>query len=404
MILSHLYNPKLTAFLTFVWKLTYKLKDMQYLLKDKKVAIIGGGPVGLTMARLLQQKEVNVAVYERDFDAQTRIWGGTLDLHKGSGQEAIKKAGLLENYYTTAIPMGIIFADRQGNTLHIRKPTPENRYDNPEINRNQLRKILLESLASDTVIWNRKLTNLTEHNGKWLLQFENQPDATADLVIVANGGMSKVRNYVTDAEIEETGSFIIQGDVPQPEINSPQMYGLCDGSRLMTSNQGSLFVANPYNNGSLTYGLIIQKPQEWDQGHALDFQDKESVIQFLSERLPDWGKPYQEVFQATSFFVGLPTRKLPLKQWKDSRPLPITLIGDAAHLMPPFAGQGVNIGLVDALTLSENLTEGSFETAEAAIKDYEQKMIKYAAEAQQESAVNEAEMRDPDFSFLQLFE
>lgn len=403
MILSHLYNPKLTAFLTFVWKLTYKLKDMQYLLKDKKVAIIGGGPVGLTMARLLQQKEVNVAVYERDFDAQTRIWGGTLDLHKGSGQEAIKKAGLLENYYTTAIPMGIIFADQQGNTLHTRKPTPENRYDNPEINRNQLRKILLESLAPDTVIWNRKLTNLTEHNGKWLLQFENQSDATADLVIVANGGMSKVRNYVTDAEIEETGSFIIQGDVPQPEINSPQMYGLCDGSRLMTSNQGSLFVANPYNNGSLTYGLIIQKPQEWDQGHALDFQDKESVIQFLSERLPDWGKPYQEVFQATSFFVGLPTRKLPLKQWKDSRPLPITLIGDAAHLMPPFAGQGVNIGLVDALTLSENLTEGSFETAEAAIKDYEQKMIKYAAEAQQESAVNEAEMRDPDFSFLQLF-
>lgn len=404
MILSHLYNPKLNAFLTFVWKLTYKLKDMQYLLKDKKVAIIGGGPVGLTMARLLQQKEVNVTVYERDFDAQTRIWGGTLDLHKGSGQEAIKKAGLLENYYTTAIPMGIIFADQQGNTLHTRKPTPENRYDNPEINRNQLRKILLESLVPDTVIWNRKLTNLTEHNGKWLLQFENQPDATADLVIVANGGMSKVRNYVTDAEIEETGSFIIQGDVPQPEINSPQMYGLCDGSRLMTSNQGSLFVVNPYNNGSLTYGLIIQKPQEWDQGHALDFQDKESVIQFLSERLPDWGKPYQEVFQATSFFVGLPTRKLPLKQWKDSRPLPITLIGDTAHLMPPFAGQGVNIGLVDALTLSENLTEGSFETVEAAIKDYELKMIKYAAEAQQESAVNEAEMRDPDFSFLQLFE
>lgn len=404
MILSHLYNPKLTAFLTFVWKLTYKLKDMQYLLKDKKVAIIGGGPVGLTMARLLQQKEVNVAVYERDFDAQTRIWGGTLDLHKGSGQEAIKKAGLLQNYYTTAIPMGIIFADQQGNTLYTRKPTPENRYDNPEINRNQLRKILLESLVPDTVIWNRKLTNLTEHNGKWLLQFENQPDATADLVIVANGGMSKVRNYVTDAEIEETGSFIIQGDVPQPEINSPQMYGLCDGSRLMTSNQGSLFVANPYNNGSLTYGLIIQKPQEWDQGNALDFQDKESVIQFLSERLPDWGKPYQEVFQATSFFVGLPTRKLPLKQWKDSRPLPITLIGDAAHLMPPFAGQGVNIGLVDTLTLSENLTEGSFETVEAAIKDYELKMIKYAAEAQQESAVNEAEMRDPDFSFLQLFE
>lgn len=376
---------------------------MQYLLKDKKVAIIGGGPVGLTIARLLQQKDVNVTVYERDFDAQTRIWGGTLDLHKGSGQEALKKAGLLENYYTTAIPMGIIFADEQGNTLHTRKPTPENQYDNPEINRNQLRKILLESLTPDTVAWNRKLTHLKEHNGEWLLQFENQPDATADFVIVANGGMSKARNYVTDTEIEETGSFIIQGDIPQPEINCPEMYQLCDGSRLMTSDQGSLFVANPYNNGSLTYGLIIQKPEEWDH-HALDFQNKETVIQFLSERLPGWGRPYQEVFQATSFFVGLPTRKLPLKPWKSNRPLPITLIGDTAHLMPPFAGQGVNIGLVDALTLSENLTDSNFETLDDAIRDYEQKMMVYAAEAQQESATNEAEMHDPDFSFLQFFE
>ncbi|ASK29300.1 tetracycline resistance protein [Chryseobacterium sp. T16E-39] len=377
---------------------------MQYLLQDKRVAIIGGGPVGLTMAKLLQQKGVDVTVYERDYDAQTRIWGGTLDLHKISGQKSLEKAGLLENYYATAIPMGIIFADEQGNTLHTRKPTPENRHDNPEINRNQLRKILLDSLAPDTVVWNRKLTNLEEHNGEWVLQFDNQSDATADFVIVANGGMSKVRSYVTDTEIEETGSFIIQGDIPQPEINCPEMYHLCDGSRLMTSSHGNLFVANPYNNGSLTYGLIIQKPEEWDHDHALDFQDKESVIEFLSNRLANWGKPFQQVFQSTSFFVGLPTRKLPLHPWKQNRPLPITLIGDAAHLMPPFAGQGVNIGLVDTLTLSENLTEGKFDTIDAAIKDYEDKMMAYASEAQQESATNEAEMHDPEFSFLQFFE
>lgn len=378
---------------------------MQYLLKDKKVAIIGAGPVGLTMAKLLQQKGVEVTVYERDFDAQTRIWGGTLDLHKISGQQALKKAGLLENYYAEAIPMGINFADKEGNVLHTRKPTPENQHDNPEINRNHLRKILLDSLTANTVVWDRKLTDLTEQNGKWRLQFENQPDATADFVIVANGGMSKIRSYVTDAEIEDTGSFIIQGDVPQPELNCPEAYQLCDGSRLMTTDNGSLFVANPYNNGALTYGLIIQKPEEWNHGKTLDFHNKENVIEFLSNRLSDWSEPFQQVFRATSFFVGLPTRKLPLDQpWKSDRPLPITLIGDAAHLMPPFAGQGVNIGLVDALTLSENLTEGEFESIEAAIKDYEDRMMVYATDAQLESATNEVEMRDPGFSFLQFFE
>jgi 2-polyprenyl-6-methoxyphenol hydroxylase-like FAD-dependent oxidoreductase len=80
------------------------------LLKNKKVAILGAGPVGLTMAKLLQQTGVDVTVFERDRDPQTRIWGGTLDLHESSGQEAMKEAGLLERYYAMAIPMARCFS------------------------------------------------------------------------------------------------------------------------------------------------------------------------------------------------------------------------------------------------------------------------------------------------------
>src|SRR4051812_46870942 len=183
-----------------------------HLLKNKKIAIIGAGPVGLTMAKLLQQIEIDVTVYERDKDAQTRIWGGTLDLHKGSGQEAMRKAGLLEQYYTIAGPMGRTVSDEQGTVLFSKKPTLEERYDNPEINRNDLRQLLLNSLTSETVTWGRKLTSLGEQNGKWLLHFEddsnsNQGYITADFVIGANGGMSTVRKYVTDAEVESTGTF-----------------------------------------------------------------------------------------------------------------------------------------------------------------------------------------------------
>jgi tetracycline resistance monooxygenase len=373
------------------------------LLKNKKIAIIGAGPVGLTMAKLVQQEGVDVTVYERDKDPQARIWGGTLDLHKGSGQEAMQKAGLLEHYYAQSLPMGVIFADEHGTVLSTKEVVPENQYDNPEINRNDLRKILLDSLKNDTVVWDRKLVGLEAKAGKWLLQFENGPDATADLVIVANGGMSKVRRYVTDTEVEDTGTFIIQGDVPQPEIACPKFYSLCDGHRLMTAHNGNLLVANPYNSGALTYGVIFKRPEEWSHDNGLDFQDTERIRAALSERFSNWDSRYHQLFQATSFFVGLSTRKLPLGgPWKTDRPLPITLIGDAAHLMPPFAGQGVNTGLVDALTLSESLTNGKHETIQAAISDYEQKMIAYAAEAQRESSQNEIEMRNPDFSFQQF--
>ncbi|SHL70338.1 FAD-dependent oxidoreductase [Chryseobacterium polytrichastri] len=374
------------------------------LLKNKEIAIIGAGPAGLTLAKLLQQEGADVKVYERDQDSQTRIWGGTLDLHKGSGQDAMKKAGLLESYYARAVPMGRTIADEKGKVLFIKNQTPESHYDNPEINRNDLRQLLLDSLAPNTVIWDRKFTDLEKTDEKWILHFENNIIATADFVIGANGGMSKARKHITDAEVEYTGTFIIQGEVFQPERQYPDFFQLCDNNILMTANQGINVIANPNNNGALTYNVTFRKPEEWINENKLDFQNTESMATFLSDMLADWGECYHQLFRSTSFFVGLPTRKISVEDpWKNNRPLPITLIGDAAHVMPPFAGQGANTALLDALILSENLTNGTFGTIEDAINDYEQQMKVYVSEAQLETSKNEIAMHQPGFSFQKRF-
>lgn len=356
-----------------------------------KIAILGAGPVGLTMATLLQQRGMDVTVYERDKDPQARIWGGTLDLHTHTGQRAMSKAGLLDRYFDLAHPMGRTLTDEQANVIFSVKP----HYDAPEINRNDLRKLLLDSLKRDTVIWDRKFTHLEAGT----LYFDNGTTATADMVIVANGGMSNARRYMTDAVVESTGTYIIQGEVYQPELKCKAFYDLCDHDILMTAAQGKQIVANPRNNGALTYNVICRDVPE------PDFQNTERVIEFLSGLFAHWHPCYQELFQATSFFAGLPARKISLEiPWKADRPLPMTLIGDAAHLMPPFAGQGVNTGLMDALILSENLTNGKFPGIEAAIADYERQMFVYATAAQAETHQNELAMRDPGFSFKKRFE
>lgn len=369
------------------------------LLTNKRIAIIGAGPVGLTMARLLQQKGVDVTVYERDQNPEARIWGGTLDLHKGSGQNAMQKAGLLQKYYDKAIPMGRIMADFQGNIVFSKEISAEEIYDGPEINRNDLRTLLIHSLEKDTVIWDRKLIDIEPQNEEWLLHFENGNTASADFVIGANGGMTAIRKYLTNAEVELTGTYMIQGEVAKPQINNPEFYQFCDGKILMTSHNGCSLVANPKNNNALSYNVIFKMPENIN----LDFRNTESITQFLLNTFSNWGEIYKDLFSSTSFYAGLPTKKISVEEpWKNNRPLPLTLIGDAAHLMPPFAGQGANIGLLDALILSENLLDGNFKTIEHAIQNYEERMFVYAQEAQNETRANEIEMHKSDFSFLRF--
>ncbi|NML65187.1 FAD-dependent monooxygenase [Hymenobacter sp. RP-2-7] len=371
------------------------------LLQDKTVAILGAGPVGLTMARLLQQQGVAVTVYERDASAQARVWGGTLDLHQETGQPALRAAGLLADYFAQARPIGRTLVDAQ---CRVQLTTPPNTAT-PEINRYALRQLLLGSLAPGTVQWGHKFTRLESRAGNWQLHFEGGPEATADVVIGANGGLSQARHFVTDAQAAYTGTFIVQGEVTEPARACPNFYQRCGGNILMYAHQGRTLVAHPDNNGALTYNVSFRQPADWLRDSAPDFGQPAQARAFLAALFADGPACFQELFAASTFFVGLPARQLSLAQpWHAARPALITLIGDAAHVMPPFAGEGANTGLRDARLLADNLTRpGAFVSLEAAIADYEQQMRTYAQAAQAQTSRNELAMHQPDFSFLARF-
>lgn len=351
------------------------------LIKNKKIAIIGGGPVGLTTARILQINGANVSVYERDLNAQARTSGGTLDIHLHSGQKAIEKADLMKEFYHYARPTGEKMADMFGNITSDEMPDETNAYSRPEIDRNDLRKIMLENLKENTVVWDSQLTDIEKQGEQYHLEFKNGTKITADFVIVANGGRSNARKFVTDKEPQLSGTYIIQGEITNPEKDYPEFKPKYGNGNVMAMGEQKMFYTHTLRDGSVHFGVSFKADENWISNHGIDFDDNTSVIDFLNKTFENWGQDYKNFFAASTDFSGLPLRLFSLEEpWKKHSN--ITLIGDAGHLMPPFAGEGVNMGLMDAYQLTENLTNGEFETLQDAIDDYEQKMFDYALEAQ----------------------
>jgi 2-polyprenyl-6-methoxyphenol hydroxylase-like FAD-dependent oxidoreductase len=70
----------------------------------KRIAIVGGGPGGLTLARLLQQSGAQVSMYARDQSRSARVQGSALDLHENSGLAALETAGLIDAFWANHRP------------------------------------------------------------------------------------------------------------------------------------------------------------------------------------------------------------------------------------------------------------------------------------------------------------
>ncbi|MGI4755601.1 MAG: FAD-dependent oxidoreductase [Janthinobacterium lividum] len=204
-------------------------------VEGKKIAIVGGGPGGLTLARLLQQSGAQVAVYERDQSRSARVQGSALDLHKDSGLAALEAAGLMDGFWANHRPDldRLLLTDAHGRILHDQPRQMSGTGKRPEIERGPSRDLLLDSLQPATVEWDCKLDSAEMQKHQVLLRFSGGKTELAGIAIGSDGANSRLRELVTPIRPEYVGVSLVEALVPAAKQTIPELWDLLGGSALI---------------------------------------------------------------------------------------------------------------------------------------------------------------------------
>ncbi|MFI8984064.1 FAD-dependent oxidoreductase [Streptomyces antimycoticus] len=339
-----------------------------------RISVIGAGPGGLTCARILQQRGIAVTVYDRDSGPGARNQGGTLDLHADNGQIALREAGLLDEFFKLARPEGqeMRKMDSSGTVTFHHVPETDELFK-PEIDRGQLRTLLLDSLHPGTVHWGHALDAVSgPADGPRQLSFADGTTIETDLVIGADGASSRVRPAVSPAVPEYTGVSFLEAWFSDVENRHPDLAELVgSGSAGAADGDRGLFAQR--NSGDHIRVYVIRRaPVDWLARSGLTTDDTDGIRALLLEEYAHWSPRMRQMITTNDGpYVDRPLFALPVPHTWDHNPT-VTLLGDAAHLMPPL-GVGVNLAMLDASELALALADAA--TVDDAIRVYEKTML-----------------------------
>ncbi|MFD7663802.1 FAD-dependent oxidoreductase [Streptomyces sp. NPDC059788] len=350
------------------------------------IAIVGGGLGGLTLARVLHVHGIDAAVYEREADRHTRTQGGMLDIHEDSGQAALREAGLYDRFRTLIHPGGeaLRVVDPQG-TVRLEE-ADEGDGTRPEVDRGQLRDLLLDSLPEDTVRWGGKVTGARPlDGGRHEVTLADGTAFTTDLLVGGDGAWSRIRPLVSPATPAYTGISFVETDLLDAGTRHPDSAALIGGGFFFCLGDEKGILAHSESDGSLHVYTALKTAPDWIDtidftGAGTDLAKKAVLAHFEG-----WHPGLRALIaDADGALVPRRIHALPVGHRWDRVP-GVTLLGDAAHLMSPFAGEGANLAMLDGAELGRALAAHPGDT-EAALTVYEQALFPRGEAAAAESA------------------
>ena len=351
-----------------------------------RIAIVGGGPGGLTLALLLHRHGVACTVFERDRHASERPQGGTLDLHEGSGLLALEHASLMDAFRTHARyeDQGTRQYDKQGRLLFDHDPGADG--ERPEIDRSALRAMLLDALPHDTVRWDRNLREVVDHgDGRWNLVFDDGVEGPFDLVVGADGSWSRVRSLLSPYKPQHSGVCFIEFGIDDVDRAHPALAALVGRGKMGVDGDGKGLIVQRNGDSHFRGYAIFRVPVGWAE-KRFDLSSPHAVRDGLVREFAGYDEVFLDLFRASGDrFAVLPIHALPVGHcWPHRKGL--TLLGDAAHVMSPFGGEGVNNAMLDALELSRALM-GNIDL-DNAVAAYETAMFVRVVPSAEDAAIS----------------
>jgi 2-polyprenyl-6-methoxyphenol hydroxylase-like FAD-dependent oxidoreductase len=333
-----------------------------------RIAIAGAGLGGLTCARVLQlQGFENVTVFERESSPDARQQGGTIDLHAGSGQEAIRAAGLFDEWRALARFEGQEQRKVDHATAALIEHEPAEGDFRPEIDRGQLRGLLLDSLAPGTVTWGVGVGSVAPEGD---VTFLDGSTATFDLVIGADGAWSRVRRALSPAMPRYTGVMFIE----TRHDNAGRLLELTGEGTMVADHEGLMLWTQRNSGDHIRAYACMRADEDWKPSNAE-----------LLDLYAGW-HPDLKAFLAGEL-IYRPLYALPVPHRWDHTP-GVTLLGDAAHLMPPL-GVGANLAMEDAADLALAIADHGVREG---VRTYESVMLPRAIDAQERTGAGLLEM------------